>query len=191
MPKSQSNILNNTNFTGNIGVNDLVCYECYKAQLVLIKQTESVTQSLDEDLIEVLKEIRCHIQNSISSDDQALTHAISQSSLLVGEALLEQNPILLPEVWDFFEQTYLHNIKVNDLCPKYQLSQIANPTWLLSQLSLNLQQHMAYKCTVKRYGTVLYRYGGNLLHALNVSLGKARTKSLMSLGISILTYLKK
>ena len=36
---------------------------------------------------------------------------------------------------------------------------------------------MAYRCSVKRYGTVLYRYGGDLLHALNVSLGQTRMKS--------------
>ena len=36
---------------------------------------------------------------------------------------------------------------------------------------------MACRCSVKRYGTVLYRYGGDLLHALNVSLGQTRMKS--------------
>ena len=33
---------------------------------------------------------------------------------------------------------------------------------------------MAYRCSVKKYGTVLYRFGGDLVHALNVSLGQAR-----------------
>ena len=36
---------------------------------------------------------------------------------------------------------------------------------------------MAYRCSVKKYGTVLYRYGGDLLHALNVTLGQMRHQS--------------
>ena len=35
--------------------------------------------------------------------------------------------------------------------------------WLLSELSTILEHHMAYRCSVRRYGTVLYRYGGDLL----------------------------
>ena len=35
---------------------------------------------------------------------------------------------------------------------------------------------MAYRCSVKRYGTLLYCYGGNLAHALSVSLGQMRNK---------------
>ena len=38
----------------------------------------------------------------------------------------------------------------------------------------HLEQHMAYRCSVKKYGTVLYRFGGDLVHALNLSLGQAR-----------------
>ena len=41
---------------------------------------------------------------------------------------------------------------------------------LRSQLSSLLDHHMAYQCNVKKYGTVLYRYSGDLLHALNVTL---------------------
>ena len=33
---------------------------------------------------------------------------------------------------------------------------------------------MAYRCSVKKCGTVLYRYGGDLLHALNVALGQVQ-----------------
>jgi len=37
---------------------------------------------------------------------------------------------------------------------------------------------MAYRCTVRRYGTVLYRYAGDLVHALSVSLGQAWNQTL-------------
>ena len=39
---------------------------------------------------------------------------------------------------------------------------------------------MAYKCSVKDYGTVLYRYGVDILHALNIALGQARNFSPIS-----------
>ena len=44
--------------------------------------------------------------------------------------------------------------------------------WLRSSLSSLLQHHMAYKCTVPKYGTLIYRYGGDLVHALTVALGQ-------------------
>ena len=45
-----------------------------------------------------------------------------------------------------------------------------------SEASYHLH-HMAYRCSVKRTGTVLYRYGGDLFYALTVSLGEARTRN--------------
>lgn len=43
---------------------------------------------------------------------------------------------------------------------------------------------MAYRCSIQRYGTLLYRYGGDLVHALSVSLGQSRTQSSKSSGKS-------
>ena len=60
---------------------------------------------------------------------------------------------------------------------KEDIGNIAGVKWLRSQLSSLPLHHMAYKCTVKRYGTVLYRHIGDLVHALNVSLGQVRTQT--------------
>ena len=54
---------------------------------------------------------------------------------------------------------------------------IITSSWLRSQLSSLLDHHMAYRCCVKKYGTLLYRHGGDILHALNVSLGQMRHQS--------------
>ena len=113
----------------------------------------------------------------IQTEEQAVTHAVCRSAILVGETLLDQNAILLPEVWEYFEKRFQEVIMITGMSPQHEFNHMANPNWLLSQMSVYLQQHMAYKCSVKRYGTVLYRYGGDLLHALNVSLGKSRAKS--------------
>ena len=66
---------------------------------------------------------------------------------------------------------------ITGMSPQQELNHMANPNWLLSQMPVYLQQHMAYQCSVKWYGTVLYRYGGDLLHALNVSLKCNRSGS--------------
>ena len=175
-----SHLQQHTNFTGDIGSNDIVCNACYKAQLVIIMHIENRTPSLDQDLIEALKKIKSEVQSvdKIKTEEQALTHSVCRAAILVGETLLDQNAILLPEVWEYFEKIFQDVIMGIGLSPQHELHSMANPNWLLSQISVHLQQHMAYKCSVKCYGTVLYRNGGDLLHALNVSLGKSRGKSL-------------
>ena len=89
-------------FTGDIGAGGIVRNACYKAQLVLIKHVQNTTQSLDQDLIESLRKIKEEVQNV---EEQALTHAVCRSVSLIGETLLDQNAILLPEVWEYFEKT--------------------------------------------------------------------------------------
>ncbi len=34
---------------------------------------------------------------------------------------------------------------------------------------------MAYRCTIRKHGTLLYRQGGDLVHALTVALGQGNT----------------
>ena len=51
---------------------------------------------------------------------------------------------------------------------------LPSQSWLRSQLSSSLEHHMAYRCAVRKYGTLLYRYGGDLAHALTVLLARNR-----------------
>ena len=45
----------NTGFMAKIGVEDRICYACYKAHLVIIKQTNNTTESLDQDLFALIQ----------------------------------------------------------------------------------------------------------------------------------------
>ena len=96
------------------------------------------------------------------------------SAVHVGEALLNQTALLLPDVFDYFHEKLREITKVHSIIFKQDVCNTVNSTWLRSQLSSLLEQHMAYRCSVKKYGTVLYRLSGDLVHALNVSLGQAR-----------------
>ena len=167
----------NMDFTGKIYVEDHICYACYKSHLVIIKLTNNTKDSSDQDLFALIQQLKAELNNEgeICTQEQAVLRAVHSSAILVGETLLEQNAILLPEVFDYFVSTY--NTISQGMVQQRSLHYIENPTWLLSQLSALLEQHMSYRCSVKKYGTVLYRYGGDLLHALNVSLGQSRTKS--------------
>ena len=113
-------------------------------------------------------------EEEIRTPDQALLHSVCRSAILVGETLLEQNAILLPEVYHYSHKTYADITMSQNMVG---LNTTISSNWLLSELSAILEHHMAYtcRCSVRRYGTVLYRYGGDLLHAVNVSLGHSRS----------------
>jgi len=97
------------------------------------------------------------------------------TAMNVGEALLNQTAILLPEVYNNFTS------KVYSVLEEYKLQNEPNQClpkniWLRNQLSSLLEHHMAYKCSLPKYGTVLYRYGGDLIHALTMAPKQANQK---------------
>lgn len=169
----------NTDFSSQICAEDHICYSCYKAHLVIIKHINNTTSSTDQDLCCIIDQVKTELQDNqeICTQDQALMHSVRMSAVLVGETLLKQNAILLPEVFDYCERVFNDVSTSQGIARNQNLHDIVSSNWLLSQLSAVLEQHMAYRCSVKRYGTVFYRYGGDLLHALNVSLGQTRVKS--------------
>ena len=93
----------------------------------------------------------------------------------VGETLLKNNALLLPEVNELFHNRLQEVLLQCNINPSSDSgSMMHTPAWLSSQLSSILEPHMAYQCSVKSCGTVLYRYGGDLFYALNVALGQVR-----------------
>ena len=102
----QSFLRQNTNFTGEITANNQICNACYKAHLVVIKHSNSAVESLDEDLASVIRKLRAELRNEgqIHTKEQVLAHAVWESAIFVGKTLLDQNAILLPEVWEYFEK---------------------------------------------------------------------------------------
>ena len=91
-----------TGYEGTIGENDKVCFSCYKSHLHILKHTQS--ESTDEELNELLKEIKHTIikPEQIKSIEDAISMAMSMTTVYVGEALLQQEGLLLPDVHNFF-----------------------------------------------------------------------------------------
>ncbi len=113
-------------------------------------------------------------------DTDRLTKAVLQAVLFVANELACQRAVLLPVISQVFldayeptqpdessDQVYLD---VGKGTIKY------SSQWLLNQLIVYLQLHMSYKCIHNRFGTVLFRTGGDLLTSLSWTLGRASVK---------------
>ena len=172
----QQFLAQNTDFSGEINLDDRACYSCYKSHLVTIRHLNSTTQSTNADLGTLLNQIKRDLPapSDIHTIENVVSYTCNITAIYVGEILLKHTAILLPEANDFFNQKLketAHQCAVN---LDSDTAETITATWLRSKLSSILKPHMAYKCSLKSCGTVLYWYGGDLMHALNVALGQAR-----------------
>ena len=98
-------------------------------------------------------------------------YAIKSVAITLGNILLKQMAMLLPEANAMFIERVTTIANNNGISIPQDLP---SQSWLRSQLSSSLEHHMAYRCAVRKYGTLLYRHGGDLVHALTVSLARNR-----------------
>ena len=158
----------------NISTDGRVCFTCYKSHLFLVKHLKGSVKSKDTDLKTLIHKIEASLPalSTVTTYADALSYVSSLLATYVGKALLNQTALLLPEVYENFQ------VKLSEVTTKMNISMRENPTsiWLRSELSTKLEHHLAYKCSVMRLGTVLYRYGGDIFHALSVALGQARNR---------------
>ena len=113
-------------------------------------------------LNELLKEIK-HTTikpEQIKSIEDAISMAMSMTTVYVGEALLQQEGLLLPDVHNFFL----------GVCPAKE--QGVSARWVLSNLTTTLKHHLSYVCKIRKCGTLLYRSNGDILLALTNALHK-------------------
>ena len=115
---------------------------------------------------------------SDSSTDK-LTKTVLHTALHVAHELLHQGAVLLPHVF----QVFLHKCGHSTLGTEEEILEGSEGTikfsscWLLKQLIIYLCNHMDYKCVHKRFGTVLFRKGGDMLVSLSWALRRADNNS--------------
>ena len=90
--------------------------------------------------------------------------SLTSTVLLVAETIRNQRAILLPVAYNHFKT-------------KQEMITMRNASWLLRQLEESLDHHLSSLCKHRKYGTVLYRTGGDLLNALSRALGYAACNS--------------
>ena len=131
---------------------DAICYSCYRVHLSLINSTQSSDEQLEE-FMQIWLETFNDVNTSI------LTKSILRAVLVVGDNLLRQRAVLLPQVSQVFFNTYgavTAELEVENTEVKL------SSRWLLHQLLLHLNNFMECRCEHRHVGTVLFRRGGNI-----------------------------
>ena len=154
----------NTEFTSTFDDEDRVCCACYQSHMAIVKHIKQSVQSTDSDLKNIISTIKHSLGTvgEIQTFESAVEYAARLVAIDVGEALLNQTAILLPQAYDIFREKLMSfpEVIINREPPSH--------LWLRTQLSSLLEHHMAFRCCIPKHGTILYRYGGDMLHALSV-----------------------
>ena len=139
----------NTDYSKDLCPQDRVCCACYRSHLFTIKHLKNLVKSTDSDLRALIDKLKQDLPviSDVLNFDSALQYVTSTSAIWLGEALLKQTAMLLPQVYATFKEKLLkitneHGIAITQYLPSH--------AWLRSHLSSLLEHHIAYCCSVKR-----------------------------------------
>ena len=104
-----------------------------------------------------------------------LTKALLITVVHVAKTILPHHALLLPEASNVFLEAYLRqdslptedvNLEVGEGIIKF------TSQWLLNQLVIYLHRYMSFRCIHKKFGTILFRKGGDTLTSLSWAMGR-------------------
>ena len=159
----QRHLQETTDFKGQLKQDDLVCFQCYKAHIGILKAKES-RESLDSDLREM---IEGHKSNN------ELSEACKMTISMVGTNLLDRNVLLLTDVHDYY-CSILQDVACKANTENEKEDRKITAMWVLSMLSTHLEHHITWACTAKKYGTLLYRPGTDMIAPLQQAMWRVR-----------------
>ena len=162
--------------TDMISDEDYVCSSCYKSHLALVKSHVEQGNSSDMHLNDLIAIWEFKLSDSTTDK---LTRTVLHTAIFVARELLNQRAVLLPHVSRVFLHTYGQSTSdSNEQILEGREGTIKfSSRWLLKQLIMHLCNHMDYKCVHKKFGTVLFRKGGDMLLSLSWVLGRGATES--------------
>lgn len=96
-----------------------------------------------------------------SNTDDVLDTIVAKTGLKLAHTLLKEEAVLMPDLYTYF----LQNLK-DPLNTSGHLVTPPTINWLLNSLKLYFKDVLGVVCKHKRYGTLLYRKGGDLQNAL-------------------------
>ena len=148
---------------------DCICTSCYNTHCSIVKSIESELNGSDEILSKSVEEWEA--TKKAHTTDQ-LTKAILTSVIFVAKHLLVQKALLLlPWVCQVFLNIYTGDLNSVQVTLEVGDSTVQfSSRWLLHQLITYLDVYMMHKCIHMKFGTVLYRKGGDILIALSWAL---------------------
>ena len=151
-----------------------MCYNCYKAHLLLLQSNNSI--STDSDIAQTISTLSHQfpkLQEIITTEDIA-NAAMIKTTIDVGKKLLNREALLLPMINDIFNSHACHIIRIKQKEDSVNAKELVTSRWILLQLTVNLKQHIASTCKVRKYGTLIYRPNTDLLSVISQLLWKIR-----------------
>ena len=146
---------------------DKVCNGCYSKHTQLLETYKTLCStnqdvidsdapiSIDSDLDILIIDLKTKVQSLEQGTEE---YSLISTTILVAETIRNQKAILLPTAATHFLSG----------CD----SVTARSTrWLLRQLEEALGHHLRSVCKHRKYGTILYRNGGDLFNAISCALG--------------------
>ena len=89
----------------------------------------------------------------ISNNEEIVSLAITKTILTVGKLLLDKQAILLSTIHNLYSECVMEIAVFKGI----ERPEDVTSRWILSKLIAELQHHIAYKCKVRKYGTLTYR----------------------------------
>ena len=173
----QQHLKETTGFEGEICCQDRVCMSCYKSHLVVLKGSKPISRDNDlQQLIDTYTQQIPSIDQVVTAHDVIMT-AMAKTLVRVGHILLEKRAILLPSIHSIFMSHARDLAKIKHLGSE-EIEAITS-RWVLSDLTANLQHHIAYSCKVRKYGTLVYRPNTDLVPLLTEAMWRLRNAETM------------
>jgi hypothetical protein len=152
-----------TDYDGQIQPNDKVCFSCYKSHLAALLQSDKSVSTSNSHLS--LAELICGLSASLPSKrivtlDDLVDNAMIRTTIDVGNTLLSNEAILLPNIHDIYNghiRSLVQSEGLEDSLGKEINDNLVTSRWVLIQLSITLNNHMASTCKVLKCGTLVYR----------------------------------
>ena len=149
-------------FEGEIHANDRVCIPCYKSQLVILQELQTISTNSDLELIISTLSLQIPTIDTVKTLPDVVKVAMAKTAIFVGNLLLDKWAILLPTIHDHFSVNATELIQAIKLDGVQNVRELVTSKLQLSELTVSLQHHMAYTCTVCKYGTLVYKPGKDL-----------------------------
>ena len=176
-----NNLLSELNCDDNavhLKESDCVCNACYRAHVAMLKTTEKDMCKSDNDT-QLMHLIDTWKMALADENTTAVMKATLHAVLYVADEIMHERAVLLPSVSKVFLAAYttdsetdsnVHVLEVGEGTVKY------TTRWLLNQIILHLQSFITYKCIHRKFGTIIFRKGGDILTSLSWALGRMQLK---------------
>ena len=166
-------LFENTGCDQRLTETDQICLTCYKSHLAALKSRSEVITS--NELLESQISTWEH-ELSNNTNMSQLTKAILTTVVYVAKQLLPQHALLLPQASIVFLEEYQSSLS-EDVHLEVGEGMIRFTShWLLNQLLIYMHQYMSYKCVHKKFGTILFRKGGDIMTSLSWAMGAGRQR---------------